>query len=337
LSVTLKAHEITEELEIVADVSLRRVWAQPLLRTLTFMALPMWIIIYTIEFSYFDTASRVFTDQDALAGFLGSVVSIAAAVGFVLQFSVTPWLLRRVGVGVTSLVYPSTLTLGAISLLIFSLFPESTATSLPLVGIALFVVFARLCDVAFFFSVHDAAQQLLLYAVPHALRDRARVMMHAVIIPVSIAAAGGCLIAVRRLAEPTHNIAFMGITLSFLLMVLALGIAPEYLAALVSHMTPGPSEHREQVLEEIAKLPTNDARYVLMQSITSRDLDEARFAVERLFLIKDEELLNDIFESAHSMRTEVLRDVEARMSDEERRSYAAELRTAFDGLALAGD
>jgi hypothetical protein len=289
----------------------------------------MWIIVYIIEYTYFGTANRVFPDQNALAGFLGLVVSAGAAIGLVLQFTVTPWMLRRFGVGTTAMVYPSTLTLGAIALLLFSLVPASTAPSLPLVGIALLVVFARLCDVAFFFSVHDAAQQLLLYAVPSALRDKGRVLMSAIVAPASIAGAGGLLIYFRSLGEPTHNVAFVAISLAFLLMVLALSITPEYLSALLANIHPGATAHREQVLGEIAKLEVNDARYVLLQSLTSRDMEEAKFAVERLFHIKDEELINDMLESAPKMHTAVIREIEGHMTGEERVLYADNLSGAL--------
>jgi hypothetical protein len=309
---------------------------QPLLRTMTYMALPMWIIIYIVEYSYFDAANRVFADQDALAGFLGIVVSISAATGLLMQFTVTPRLIRRFGVGATSVVYPGMLTLGASLLLFFSIVPGSEASSLPLLGIALLPVIARWCDVAFFFSVHDAVQQLLLYAVPGSLRDRSRVLMSAVVTPASIAAAGGLLIAFRWFDQPTHNIAFVAISLAFLLMVLALSVAPEYLRALLADIGPEAVEHRKQVMSEIAKLPTNDARYVLLQSVTADDEQEARFAVEHLFSIKDDELLNDMLESAASILPSVLRDIESRMTDEERLVHADRLTGALQMQVQAG-
>lgn len=323
---TLDAEDMRASGVFEAEPTLGQVWRQPLLRTLAYMALPMWIIIYTIEYSYFDAANRMFVDQDALAGFLGLVISLGAATGLILQFSFTPWALRKLGVGTASMVYPSTLTLGAVALLFFSLFPESQAQHLPLFGVAMLAIFARWCDVAFFFSVHDAAQQLLLYAVPSGLRGKARVMMHAMIIPASIAAAGGLLIAFRRTSEPTHNIAFVAVTLSFLLMVLGLSVAPEYLRSLLANIRPDATAHREQVLQEIAKLPTNDARYVLMQSLTSHDLTEARFAVERLFAIKDPDLIDDMLESASKMSPEVLQVIESHMTPDERHVHANVLR-----------
>jgi hypothetical protein len=313
----------------VQEPSLKAVWSQPLLRTLTYMALPMWIIVYIIEYSYFGTTMRVFPNQNDLAGFLGIVVSAGAGIGLVLQFTVTPWMLRKFGVGTTSMVYPTTLTLGALSLLMFSLVPASTAPTLPLFGIALLVVFARLCDVSFFFSVHDAATQLLMYAVPSALRDRGRVLMSAVVAPASIAAAGGLLIYFRQLGEPTHNVAFVAVALAFLLMVVALGITPEFLSALLANLQPGATEHREQVLGEIAKLETNDARYVLMQSLSARDMEEARFAVERLFKIKDDDMIEEMLESASKMQVAVVKDIEEHMTEAERVSHAEMLRAAF--------
>ena len=326
LSASVRAGDIAAA---AAPPSLRAVWGQPLLRTLTYMALPMWIIVYIIEYSYFGTTMRVFPNQNDLAGFLGVVVSAGAGIGLVLQFTVTPWMLKKYGVGTTSMVYPTTLTLGALSLLLFSLVPASTAPTLPLFGIALLVVFARLCDVSFFFSVHDAATQLLMYAVPSALRDKGRVLMSAVVAPASIAAAGGLLIYFRRLGEPTHNVAFVAIALAFLLMVVALGITPEFLSALLANLQPGAIEHREQVLGEIAKLETNDARYVLMQSLTAQDLEEARFAVERLFKIKDDDMIEEMLESASKMQVAVLKDIEEHMTEGERTSYAEMLRAAF--------
>lgn len=308
--------------------SVLAVMRQPLLRTLAYMAVPMWIIIYIIEYTYFDVANRAFPDQDALAAFLGTIVSAGAAIGLILQFTVTPALLRR-GVGSTAMVYPTTLTVGALLLLLFSLFPSSTAASLPIIGIAMFVVFARLCDVAVFFSVHDSAQQLLFYAVPAALRDRARVLTSGVFVPASMGVAGGLLILFTRWGEPGHNLAFVSIVLAFLMMVIGMSLTPEYLQALLTHLHPDDVEHRREILTEIGKLEDNDARYVLLQSLDTDDLEQARFAVERLFTIKDQELIPDILESASRIRVEVLREIEQRMDDEERHVHAALLQHAL--------
>lgn len=305
---------------------------QPLLRTLSYMALPMWIIIYIIEYSYFDAANRVFPDQDDLAGFLGLVVSLSAAIGLTIQFTLTPRLLKAAGVGATCLVYPATLTAGTIALLLFSLFPSSTAQSLPLAGIALLVVFARLCDLAFFFSVHDSAQQLLFYAVPESFRDKARVLMQGVVAPISMAGAGGILMLFAARGEPGHNLAFVAIVLAFLLMVIGMSITPEYLQSLLAHLHPDQADERGEVLAEIAKLESNDARYVLLRSVTSPDLPEALFAIEHLFSIKDPDLLEDILESGAKMRMEALREVERRMSEEEKATHAVALAAAIDSV-----
>lgn len=311
------------------EARLADVIRQPLLRTLSYMALPMWIIIYIIEYTYFETATRVFQDQDQLAGFLGMIVSLSAAIGLLMQFTLTPRLLGRVGVGATCLVYPAMLTAGTIALLIFSLFPGSSAERLPLAGIALLVVFARLCDLAFFFSVHDSSQQLLFYGVPEALRDKARVLMQAVVSPISFASAGGILMVFAARGEPEHNLAFVAIVLAFLLMVIGMSITPEYLQSLLAHLDPAKVGERAEVLGEIARLEKNDARYVLLRSVTSGDLDEALFAIDHLFSMKDPDLIEDILESGARMRVEAVRDVARRMSDEEKVAHGVALAAAL--------
>jgi hypothetical protein len=50
-------------------------------------------------------------------------------------------MLRIWGVGAASMVYPFSLTIGALSLLLFTMFPEALGVELKLFGIALFVVF----------------------------------------------------------------------------------------------------------------------------------------------------------------------------------------------------
>jgi hypothetical protein len=141
--------------------------------------------------------------------------------------------------------------------------------------------------------------------------------------------AGGLLILFTGRGEPGHNLAFVSIVLAFLMMVIGMSLTPEYLQALLTHLHPGDVEHRREVLAEIAKLEDNDARYVLLQSLDTDDLEQALFAVERLFQIKDQELIPDILESASKIRIEVLREIERRMDDDERRAHATLLEHAL--------
>ena len=307
-------------------------WQQPLIRTMAFMAVPLWMIIYVIEYSYLNTMSRCFRETpEDLASFLGTIVSVAAFIGFAVQFTVTPWLLRRFGVGATALVFPFSLICGTVALLIFSLFPEAAGTtSLDLTGIAALVVFARFCDVAVFYSVYDSTDQMLYSAVPDDCRGRERVLMAGVVAPTSMAAAGALLLLFRQLQEPVYNIAFVGVVLAFLLAIVALNVAPEYLAALVETIDLAKMEHQRELMDEFSKLEDSDARYVLLHGMTGSDTGQALFAARALFERRDEYLIEDIEEVLPRLSRQVLKEVRGLLTAQDRERHAgfvAELET----------
>lgn len=296
-------------------------WKLPLLHTLTFMAFPMWVIIYIIEFNYFETMSRVYPDQDQLAAFLGLMVALCSVVGIIVQFTVTPWILRRFGVGTASLVFPVSLCLGSLAVLVFNLFPDSQNTSLPLYGIAMLIVFSRFCDVAIYASVYDSTAQLLFYAVPERLRAAARTMMACVVAPIGMAGAGILLIYFRHIEEPMYNLGFIALVLGLLLLVMALNITPDYLKALLGHVDPRNSLGRAEILREAGKLEQSDIRYVLLESVSAKSEQEALFAVEKLFEQQDEELLLDLEEMIDDIHPAALRAIWQRMSAQERSGH----------------
>jgi ATP/ADP translocase len=305
----------------VSLTSLRRLGQQPLARTVTYMTLPLWVVIYVIEYNYYDTMSRVFADRDRLAGFLGLVVGIGALVGFTLQLTLTPWCLRRRGVGATSVVYPLSLALGATALLVFSLFPQAARESLPIIGIALLMVFARLCDVAVFFSVYEAAQQLLYYAIRGELRNHARTLVSGCLVPVCMASAGVLLLGFRYLHEPIYNVAFVGVMLAFLIVAIALNVTPDYLRALLGSLDREDAAGRREVADELAKLEPSDASYALLEALGADDPEDTRFAVEVLLERRDPDLLADLEDVADRVNPSALARIVGSLSPEERREH----------------
>jgi ATP/ADP translocase len=293
-------------------------WKMPLLHTLAFMAFPMWVVIYIIEFNYFETMSRVYPDQNQLAAFLGLMVALCSVTGIIVQFTVTPWILRRFGVGTASLVFPVSLCLGSLAVLVFNLFPDSQNDSLPLFGIAMLIVFSRFCDVAIYASVYDSTAQLLFYAVPERLRAAARTMMACMVAPIGMASAGILLIYFRHIEEPMYNLGFIALALALLLLVMALNITPDYLKALLAHVDPHNSNGRAEILREAGKLEQSDIRYVLLESVSARSEQEALFAVEKLFEQQDEELLFDLEEMIDDIHPAALHAIWQRMNAQER-------------------
>lgn len=271
-------------------------WNQPLVRTLTYLALPMWILAYIIEFTYYEALGRVFTDDTDLAGFLGLVVSVASVCGLLVQMFITPFLLRSLGVGTTAVVYPLFLAVGGILVLVYSLFPEATSRTADLGGVVGLVLLSRLFDLALYYSVQESSLHLLFYAITPRQRARARALISGTIFPLSIALAGGLLLMFRSTGQPVYSIAFAGASIGFLLLVVALNIAPDYLRARLATTSESDEKERVGLLDELSGLPSSETRYVFLDSITSKNLAEAVFAADQLSMMADEELIEDLLE-----------------------------------------
>ncbi len=299
----------------------------PLIRTIIYMSFPLWIIIYLVEYNYYGTMNRVYPNQDELAGFLGIFTSITSFVGLVLQLTLTPWILRLFGVGAASMVYPFSLTIGALSLLLFTMFPEALGANLHLFGIALFVVFARFCDITIYYSVYESTSQLIYYAIPEYLRGKSRALISGVVMPMAMAVAGGLLVYFEHLNEPIYNIAFVGLTCSFGLLVFSLKLTPDYLRSMLHSISPDDHKYREEVQKEILKLESSDVRYVLLGAITSNINAEALFAIEKLLENKDDELFEDIDEVATQLDVEVSRYILSKMDDTEKAKFSELVHT----------
>jgi len=301
--------------------SMAKIAKIPLIRTIIYMSFPLWIIIYLVEYNYYGTMNRVYPNQDELAGFLGIFTSIASFAGLLLQLTLTPWMLRVLGVGAASMVYPFSLTLGALSLLLFTMFPEALGAHLELFGIALFVVFARFCDITIYYSVYESTSQLIYYAIPEFLRGKSRALISGVVMPMAMALAGGLLIFFEYLQEPIYNIAFVGLTCSFGLLVFSLKLTPDYLRSMLHSISPEDIKYREEVQKEILKLEASDVRYVLLGAITSNVKAEALFAVEKLLENKDDELFEDIDEVSGQLDLAVSNIVLSNMNDSEKSKF----------------
>ncbi|MCE9599602.1 MAG: HEAT repeat domain-containing protein [Spirochaetia bacterium] len=285
--------------------SIAFVWSVPLLRTLTYMTIPMWLVIYIIEFHYYRTMNSVFDNQDELTGFLGLFVSFCSICGFMLQVLFTGRMLQRFGVGATLLIYPFSLTIGTVSLIFFSLFPPTAHHGL--MNVTILVALSRFCDIAIYFSIFDSASQLLYNSLPDEKRGQGRAFIAGIVMPLSTAVAGGLLLWTNNSSEPMHNIAFIGLNLAFLLVVVALNVNSDYLKALLFNLNSRDMDLRSQAMSEFGKLEDTETRFVLLQSVSSPDADSALFALDMLKNTAEghEELVEDLCEAIGTVQPRV--------------------------------
>ena len=157
--------------DVVQDES---VWSHAIVRTLVFLAAPMWVLAYMIEFIYYSTLERVFLTPEELSKFLSLYAALCSVVALLVQLYITPWMVRRFGVATTAFGYPVCLTIGAVSTLIFSLFPFETVIPWTISAPLVFVLAARMLDISFYQSVYDSTVHALYYGVSDRVRTVAR-------------------------------------------------------------------------------------------------------------------------------------------------------------------
>jgi len=169
--------------------SLSIIWRVSLIRTLTYLSIPMWLVVYIVDYQFFLAMDEVFPNQDALSGFLGIFNGVTSLSGFVFQLFVTGRLLRRFGVGSTVFAHPISMTFGSAALVARSLLPTLPAPKL-LSFRALSGAFAKFSDNAIFYSISESASQLLYNALPEEKRGRSRAWISGIIEPVCTTLAG---------------------------------------------------------------------------------------------------------------------------------------------------
>lgn len=279
------------------------------MRIMTYMALPMWIIIYVIEFHYFKLLNSVFPDIDQLTSFMGFFVMVTSFIGMLIQIGLTPRLLNRFGVGGTSVLYPFSLTLGAVALMFFNLFPQHVESIHELKGHMWLIPLARFCDVAIYFSIYESATQLVFYAVTPRERSQGRAFMSGIIIPVSIALSGLLLILLEMLGEPMHNLSFVALNLSFMLLIFSLSVGTTYMRALVQNLHGNQEKNGPGGSEGTLIANNTEMRFVLLQAISSRNVQEARYAFVHLTQKPDEELLEEFAEVIEKALPEIQSEI----------------------------
>ena len=284
--------------------SLSDVWRFPLIRTLTYLSIPMWLVVYIVDYQFFKAMDEIFPNQDELTGFLGIFNSVTFSSGFVIQLSITGRLLRRFGVGSTVLSHPISMTFGSIALMIRSFLPTLPSPRL-LSFRALSGVFAKFSDNAVFYSIGESASQLLYNALPEEKRGQSRAFISGTIEPVCTALAGGLLIFFGVVMMPIHIISFITVGLSLLWILLTWGVKSDYLRALVENLSSRDPELRGSAMTQLSQMKDATTTQVLLETVASPDDDIAIFALEQLEEIGDGQISQQLYNLLAGVRPPV--------------------------------
>ena len=296
---------IDESEEVGFFQRLSDVWRVPLIRTLTYLSIPMWLVSYFVDFQFFMAINEVFDEQDQLTGFLGIFNSITFLSGFMLQLFVTSRLLRKCGVGNTILAHPISLTFGALGLAIRNFLPVIPSPRFSSFR-SLSGVFAKFSDNAIYFSTSASASQLLSNAFPKEKRGRSRAFISGTVEPICISLAGGMLIIMGIARTPIHLISLTTVGLGFLWLSLALRVKTDYMRALVENLSSRHIDLRTSAITQLTEMKDARATPVLLEAIRSSPDDEvAGLALELLAEIGDDSVVDELCEMLPEVRPNV--------------------------------
>lgn len=251
-------------------------WRIPLLRLLIFIAFPMWIVAWLIDFQFFQTLDAVAPNQDALAGFLGLFNGLTSMTGLAIQFFVTGRIIQWLGVGGAALVYPAVMTGAAAGLVVRNVFPAGPGllSARNLLGVS-----GKFGDETLFTSLHDSVLSLLFNSLPEEKRARGRALLAGVMEPVATSLAGILLLCLAEFSVPAAGTAVITAALSMVWLVLALRVRRAYLEALVGNLSSRSFALQGSAFKALRTSQDAAAQQLLLSALSSGDEEMALFAL----------------------------------------------------------
>lgn len=151
-----------------------------------FMVISFFILNYAVD----RVLAETFPREDQLAAFIGWVTAIMGALALLIQMLVTGRLLRYFGVTKVGLIFPSSMVLSFLALLITFTLPA-----------ALIGMFSR--DVIFH-AIRKPARMVFLHALPDYMLGRVSALSIGMVLPLALLAASGFLLLTQNLPNPFY-------------------------------------------------------------------------------------------------------------------------------------
>ena len=184
--------------------TLRSVWSYALVRRLAYLSLPMWLVIYLVEYQFYSAMDDIFPGPDRLSSFLGIYNSAVSLTGLLLQLFISGRLLQRFGAGTMVLAHPGSLLIGTGALMLRGLLPATPAPG-PLSMRPSLAILARFSDETMFTSLGDSAMQLSFNSLPEEIRGRSRAFITGTVEPLCTVLAGLLLLLLTRPRRATPS------------------------------------------------------------------------------------------------------------------------------------
>ncbi|XYI00868.1 MFS transporter [Sorangium sp. So ce1128] len=253
---------------IQARLPRMELWRSRYALTIALLTLVLFAVLTVGDYQFKAIALTAYPDRDDLARFMAFIYGAVGVLGLVVQFGVTPWVLRRHGVLGGLLAMPAAFTASTIALI--------ASPSLA------FAAILKLSDNALQFTIHDATTQLLFFPFPPALRERVRTLVSAIAKPLGYGLGALLLLALVPAAAKgpalVDNAAQIGLY-SLPLCVVTIALIPIVRRGYFDAMRL--TLMRRQIdTDSVAYGP--QTRAILKEALYSRAMMQVLFAVDQL-------------------------------------------------------
>jgi HEAT repeat protein len=168
----------------------RFVKRSPLMSWTSLAAVLFAILYFSLVFPFSKAAAAKFVEEDALAGFLGTLQGLSTGLAILLSLLFANRLYARFGFMVAILAYPVIYLVGFSMLTINAMFPA--------------LVFFRFIQTAWSEGVSEGAKQAIFNVVPPEQREQTRSFVRGIANQLGVSLAGVMLVYSERILQPQH-------------------------------------------------------------------------------------------------------------------------------------
>lgn len=255
------------------------------------VTLVLFVVLTIADYQFKAITRSFYPSLDDLTQFMGFFYGAVGLLGLVVQFFVTPAVLRRFGVQGGMAVLPAAVALSQVALLVWP-------------GV-LFAAAVKASDNGLQFSIYEATHQLLFFPFTPLLRERVRLLVGAVLKPAGYAVAALLLLVLAPSAPPGPALVESAARLSWLsapLSLLSLALLPwvrrGYIDAMRRTLLRREAPHE-------AALDNPHIRALLREAMRGQDAPQVLFAANELLSIDPEAVTEALPELARHVAAPV--------------------------------
>ncbi len=283
--------------------NIQEIWKSPLIRYLALISVPLWLVIHSVDWLFFLYAEEMFTDNPKdLSAFLGILNGSASLVGALLQFFVTPFILRNFGVGFTYSLHSIIVTFGALLFTIRSFIPVASNILSPIRTI--FPIIARFIDETIHYSAYETTTHLLFGAIPSKIRGQSRIFIHGLFDTTVTVLSGFILLVASILTIPHRFIALTAFCIGFLWIFLAFRIKKYYINELALTLSSNTDRSQTNLLSnlQVDSKITKATKKLLLASIYGDNDEAALFSLSYIKKVYNREILLEMSKNITQMK-----------------------------------